>query len=541
MSMRQFKAFILFQILWVCLIYSCANVVPPSGGPKDAKPPMIIESYPSQRQVNFVGKSLSLRFNEYAEIKDPNKNIQFSPPLKLEPNYKINGKTLEIQLKEDLQSDMTYHIVFSNALADYHEGNILNSYDMLFSTGNKIDTGYIKGEVINGYSLNGEADVLVVLAKNRFFLENAFYQYITKTSTNGSFTFGNIKEGAYEMLAFKDENENKKYDENEGIAFIDTLAIHASTHIMQISYPIVKQRLGSFKNSELGKLEFNFLKEVADLELNAPILNSANSTFELSTDKKNVVIWYTTLDSPELDMVITANRELKDTINKKLKARATAKPQEFFCGKDISAGNANRTTGNAPISPGTKFTIKWAAPIKHVYKSRIQLFEDSIKSIPFDVSINAKKREFSIQHNWKPKGKYRLIIKDSALVDYRGFFNRAIEERIEIAKDKLEGDIDVKIKGLNNKKQYIITVMKEKTEEVFKKIESNKDSLSFSLVDARIGNYDVYVYEDANRNKKWDGNDYKKRKQAEKVKMLKSFAFKGGVEMELELNWKEGN
>ncbi|MBK7957746.1 MAG: hypothetical protein IPK03_06260 [Bacteroidetes bacterium] len=158
--------------------------------------------------------------------------------------------------------------------------------------------------------------------------------------------------------------------------------------------------------------------------------------------------------------------------------------------------------------------------------------------MPFDVSINAKKREFSIQHNWKPKGKYRLIIKDSALVDYRGFFNRAIEERIEIAKDKLEGDIDVKIKGLNNKKQYIIIVMKEKTEEVFKKIESNKDSLSFSLVDARIGNYDVYVYEDANRNKKWDGNDYKKRKQAEKVKMLKSFAFKGGVEMELELNWK---
>ncbi|MBK7957745.1 MAG: hypothetical protein IPK03_06255 [Bacteroidetes bacterium] len=105
-------------------------------------------------------------------------------------------------------------------------------------------------------------------------------------------------------------------------------------------------------------MEFNFLKEVADLELNAPILNSTNSTFELSTDKKNVVIWYTTLDSPELDMVITANRELKDTINKKLKTRATAKPQEFFCGKDISAGNANRTTGNAPISPSTKFTIK---------------------------------------------------------------------------------------------------------------------------------------------------------------------------------------
>ncbi len=539
MNISKFKAFTLFQILWVCLIYSCASVVPPSGGAKDNKPPVILQSNPANRQLNFTGKKISLTFDEYTEIKDPNKNIQFSPPLQFEPDYNINGKTLEIQLKEDLQPDMTYHVVFSNALADYHEGNLLLSHDMLFSTGNKIDTGQIKGEVINGYSLLGEADVLVVLAKNKFLIENSFYQYITKTNADGSFIFDNIKEGAYEILAFKDENGNKKYEDNEGIAFIDTLAIHASKHTMHISYPIVKQRLGSLKNPELGKLEFSFLKEIAELEIQSPLLNKTNSSFELSTDKKVVTIWYTAIDSPELDVAINANRELKDTVNKSLKIRSKAKSQEFYCGKDNSTESKARSQGNAQISPRGVFTIKWAAPIKHLYKSKFQLFQDSILPVDFDVNINAKKREFTIIHAWKPKGKYRLIIGDSALVDYRGFYNRAIEEKIEIAKDKLEGDIEIKIKSLSREKQYILVVMKEKTEEIFRQIENNRDSTSFILRNASAGNYNVYVYEDANRNKKWDGNEYKKRRQAEKVKMLKSFVFKGGVEMELEVNWKE--
>ena len=78
----------------------CANVVSPSGGPKDKIPPVVLSAIPENQSTNFQGKDIHITFDEYVTLNNPNSNIMISPPLENNPNYKLSGKSLIIKFKE---------------------------------------------------------------------------------------------------------------------------------------------------------------------------------------------------------------------------------------------------------------------------------------------------------------------------------------------------------------------------------------------------------------------------------------------------------
>ena len=47
------------------LVYSCANMGMPKGGPKDKLPPVIVKSIPEANQVNFKDNKVRITFNEF--------------------------------------------------------------------------------------------------------------------------------------------------------------------------------------------------------------------------------------------------------------------------------------------------------------------------------------------------------------------------------------------------------------------------------------------------------------------------------------------
>ena len=64
-----------------------------------------------------------------------------SPPLEENPQYTLKGKTLIIDLKEcHLDSNTTYIILCNQAIKDYTEGNLLPDKNIVFSTGDYIDS-----------------------------------------------------------------------------------------------------------------------------------------------------------------------------------------------------------------------------------------------------------------------------------------------------------------------------------------------------------------------------------------------------------------
>ena len=56
--------------------------------------------------------------------------------LKITPEYEAQGKTIKIKLlNQFLEPGTTYRIDFGNAIADMNEGNVLENFAYIFSTG----------------------------------------------------------------------------------------------------------------------------------------------------------------------------------------------------------------------------------------------------------------------------------------------------------------------------------------------------------------------------------------------------------------------
>ena len=131
----------------------CANVVSPSGGPKDTIPPIVLQSVPENQTANFHDKEIHITFDEYVTLNNPNSNIFISPPLEKNPEYRLSGKSLIIKFKEALKPDVTYSINFGEAIKDLHEGNVFKNYSFVFSTGENIDTltlDLFRGKIASG-------------------------------------------------------------------------------------------------------------------------------------------------------------------------------------------------------------------------------------------------------------------------------------------------------------------------------------------------------------------------------------------------------
>ena len=63
------------------LMIRCANVVSPSGGPKDIKAPVVLEASPANNSTNFKGRSIHLTFDEFVTLNNPSNNVLISPPM----------------------------------------------------------------------------------------------------------------------------------------------------------------------------------------------------------------------------------------------------------------------------------------------------------------------------------------------------------------------------------------------------------------------------------------------------------------------------
>ena len=158
---RVTKVFLLFTAL--SLFFGCANMKSPGGGPKDIYPPIVEESDPPNYSTYFNSKKITLTFDEFVTVSDVVKEVFISPPLQSSPEIKTKGKSVIISFDEILLDSTTYSIFFGKAIKDLTEGNPLENYNYVFSTGAKIDSLSIVGEVMDAFELKPREDVLVML------------------------------------------------------------------------------------------------------------------------------------------------------------------------------------------------------------------------------------------------------------------------------------------------------------------------------------------------------------------------------------------
>lgn len=212
---RSNNATIRYICVLALIFASCATQKPPEGGPVDTIPPEIIETYPEKNTTNFSGTEIMLRFSEYVDRQTAQSSIHISPPLLAPPEYDWSGKKLTIIIPEKLRDNTTYVVSVGTDVADIRNRNKMSqSFSLAFSTGDSIDQGFLRGEVIDlkpeGISIFGYR----LQDRNSDTLNPSKLppDYLVQTGSDGKFVFQNIAPGTYRFIAVRDKIKDNIYD-----------------------------------------------------------------------------------------------------------------------------------------------------------------------------------------------------------------------------------------------------------------------------------------------------------------------------------------
>jgi hypothetical protein len=112
---------ITFLLASLLLLTNCAKRGTITGGDKDTIAPKIINSAPENFSTNFKGNEIKINFDELIKVKNINKQLIISPPMKKQPVVIPQGsasKFISIKIIDTLQENTTYSFNFGQSSTD---------------------------------------------------------------------------------------------------------------------------------------------------------------------------------------------------------------------------------------------------------------------------------------------------------------------------------------------------------------------------------------------------------------------------------------
>jgi hypothetical protein len=546
----------------------CANIVSPTGGPKDIVPPVVLLATPENQSSNFNEKEIHLTFDEYVTLNNPNNNILISPPLEENPDYKLNGKSLIIKFKETLKNETTYSINFGESIKDLHEGNIFKDYSYVFSTGENIDSLTLEGKLLQAIDHKPSADYFVMLYCNEndtISLDSLPYlvkpYYITKSDKEGNFKFSGLKDSDYLIFALKDENSNLRFDlPNESIAFLDSLVkpIHNSQCIIHndsvkqevekteplVLYSFLEedtvQKLLKKEIVEDGLLRFAFNRPAQNVKIE--ILESLPDTFNIyptySADY-DTILWYYTPNKDSLLFTINYDTLINDTTQislKNRKANSRRGKQE-----NISKSLEIKTNINAgKLTPEQDLILTFKEPVTDIMMRDTSWYivdKDTIINDLHFTKIDSFGLKYKLDKTLAPEKSYKIIIPDSVFYSFKGVTNDTTEFSFKVPEISQYGNIFVTVEVPENVPQIIVELLDDKDKFIARQIISETQKIEFKYLSPK--KYKLKAILDRDSNGKWTPGNYGKKLLPEPIYFHKDvFDVKANWDIDLEETWR---
>jgi len=548
----------------------CANTTtPPSGGPKDTIPPVLTKVSPMPGTVNMSTKTkLRFTFNEYVKIKDANA-IYLSPPLEKKPKTAIHGKSLDVSFESDLDSNTTYTLDLTGAIADNNEGNLFPGYTLVFSTGDRIDSMCVTGLVQDCNTLKPIKGATVLLYKDHsdsaVFLKRPVAA--AKTDDWGYFAIRNIQDTLYRVYAIKDENNNNKYDpETERVAFLDSLlrptivyndslyefkkfdmkdtalclARHAQIELNLFrerpskQYIVKKERVGPrtayltfmapdavihdirVRGLARGKLirQFNLQKDSLELWVNDQ---------RKMPDTLQLMVKYDKTDTT--GQLIPQDELIKLTYSKELRAEIMKKENNYRDRKHEDT----IAVYTAKVDPTTVeqygFDIEFKYPLIEAGWDSLQFWSVNPRQQEAKGKVKVIKDSTNLRHfqimpvePLQLGYDYYLKVPHRKFRDVNGFYNDSTQMKVTLPKDDKLSFITLDLSHVHNR--YLVELLTEKRDKVIRSFLVDKaGSVVFPYL--KPGSYCIRITEDKNRNGMVDTGVLLQKKQPEKVRFFK--------------------
>jgi len=506
------------------LIASCAQVTAPTGGKKDTTPPLITLSEPANYSTNFDKHEIRIRFNEWIQpLTNPSAQVIISPVVDPFPKIDISRNELSIRFKDTLPLNTTYRLFFADNIKDNNEGNTLQNFKYLFSTGTYIDSLQIKGNIQTDLDKFPDNTYLLMYQEKE---DSVFTQkrpfYITKVSSTGNFSMENIKEGDYSIFALSDKNGNYYYDlPTEAIAFTDSF-MHINTTIDSLNMVIFLPEDSLIRIYDFdriikgGIMHLTFNKELSFTkdEVTVAVVEDENLAPIAFQDKeaKKMTLYLPKLenDTNSFTLIIRNNGQLVDTIRVRSESKHYIKPVPFF--NDTVLFKTLSVLQTQPLRLMSSYYC-----IERPDTSRIEITDTAGTSILFSIVRAEDMQTYFISANWSAGMKYQLHFLDSAFVDLAGNYSKKQEFSFLATSTKKAGNLLITY-NLPVKNKAYISILKDNSGKVLDKQilrDSQEVKINYGLLPA--GNYSVEVIEDINDNGIWNSGSFKYRTLPEKI------------------------
>lgn len=512
-------------VISVLIVYSCARIVTPNGGPRDYTPPKVKKSFPENNSTNFSKKEIRIDFDEYIVLENVSQKLIVSPPLRHKPNVVSRLKSLYIKDLDSLQENTTYIFDLGDAVRDFNENNPIPHFVFAFSTGKDIDTMTYYGRLLNSYTLKAEKGKYVALysSDNKDIQTSTLPDYITRCDSMGRFRFYNIKEGDYSLLAYDDHNNNLIYDlATEGIGFStgvvsvkgnDTLFRGDTVFFNEARDTVLK----------LDEVKFSAEKEIT-LALSMPISDSFLIEFLSPVLQENeyIVNKQNTDTSANVNIYILS-KENADTVKFIVQDKNGFKEKKELTYQRKKARKDERKTFAFTLEQNKipyydTIALNCPFPLKQDFVLPAVLVKDSdTVAIHFTQDRSNAKRlvsDYALQEN----SRYTLVVDSSLAVNGRGETNDSLVAPFSTdSRDDYSRFILALTDSINKDKQYILTLFDSKNNKVGKDIVclANKEKIVFEHL--QEGEYKLRLISDDNHNGQWDRGDFVLHKQAEKI------------------------
>lgn len=508
---------IIFLFLFTAILFSCARVGSPVGGAKDTIPPQVISTNIDTTRVNVPRdiKELRIDFDEYITLRDINKQLIISPPLKKMTKIIPSGmanKYLLIQWEDTLQANTTYNFNFGNAIVDNNENNPLQYYNFAFSTGDKIDQLYISGELKSPIADKKaeETNLVVGLFQEK---DSMDYRqkpyYITKADPDGYFELNYLSPGDYRILAFEDTNANSVFDAGkEKVGFLkDKITLDKSISGLNINlFPSRKAQKYAEMKEVPGGVLMTFEGNPDSVKVLS--LNEKLQDYKVTQAPKSdsINIWF---DAKKLNLGTETSENLKFSYDDGVKQDTVSLFYRYNAKNEMTLTNAK---GNL-LAPNRDFIIESNYFIDKIQPEKWSLVSDSIQQ-DFTAQISAKNPyEIHIQSNFKEGKKYSLTVPKESV---SSFYDSILKSyRFDFESDKTE-----------NYGTLFLTLENAPTQKFWFQLLNDGGSVAYSRYSTentivfkslKPGKYQPRILVDNNENGIWDSADFGTQTFAEDV------------------------
>ncbi|WP_259014955.1 Ig-like domain-containing domain [Emticicia fluvialis] len=510
----------LYQLIAIIIssnfILGCAQFVPPTGGKKDETPPKLIKSLPSDKQTNFKGNQVELYFDELIDVTSLRQELVIVP--EQEGYYNIKPKSNSVVLKFDkpFKDSTTYTLNFKKGIKDLNERNEARNLKIAFSTGAKIDSLEVQGNVKNLFTNQPILDAQVSLyqVQDSLNLRKTKPNYFTKTDSSGNFKFENLKKGRYRLYAFNDKNSNLRYDtKSEMIAFVkDTIRL--DSNIANINMALYMANNEKPKNQKtLQRAEdFTIIYDKGIKSYKVSFVNPADSL--PYSAKRNELKFY---NIPLKTDTVKVNITVRDSADNELTHLQKIKFRDQERKRNVKAENLSfeiEPKTKTPVEKNLNYKLYFDTPIAKTDLGKIKIMSDTIKNEQLDVkelSWNSYKTQLIIKKEITATREVKTVFETGAFITIKGDSSKKTINQNPILMPEDYGIVEGSITG--NEYNKIVQLIDEN----YKVEKEQKTKEKFNFVNVKPGAYLIRIIEDKNNNGQWDYGNVEKDIEPEKV------------------------